>query len=131
MILSTTDTQGNIITADNNGITAVLSLKLSSESKSRKLGIIDIKNRTFEVKRAYNKHLFRKFNAYGFNHKILSETKLFDTIILSDEYNKWKFPVSLVLEKGKFLNFSKGGFELQVFIELSELKDFEVFENVF
>ena len=130
MILSTTDAQGNIITADNNGITAVLSLKLASESKSRKLGIIDIEKRTFEVKRVYSKHLFRKFNAYGFNHKILSETKLFDTIILSDEYNKWKFPVSLVLEKGKFLNFSKGGFELQVFIELSELKNFEV-ENVF
>lgn len=130
MILSTTDAQGNIITADNNGITAVLSLKLASESKSRKLGIIDIEKRTFEVKRVYSKHLFRKFNAYGFNHKILSETKLFDTIILSDDFNKWKFPVSLVLEKGKFLNFSKGGFELQVFIELSELKNFEV-ENVF
>lgn len=130
MILSTTDAQGNIITADNNGKTAVLSLKLASESKSRKLGIIDIEKRTFEVKRVYSKHLFRKFNAYGFNHKILSETKLFDTIILSDDFNKWKFPVSLVLEKGKFLNFSKGGFELQVFIELSELKNFEV-ENVF
>lgn len=130
MTLSTTDAQGNIITADNNGKTAVLSLKLASESKSRKLGIIDIEKRTFEVKRVYSKHLFRKFNAYGFNHKILSETKLFDTIILSDDFNKWKFPVSLVLEKGKFLNFSKGGFELQVFIELSELKNFEV-ENVF
>ena len=130
MILSTTDAQGNIITADNNGKTAVLSIKLASESKSRKLGIIDIEKRTFEVKRVYSKHLFRKFNAYGFNHKILSETKLFDTIILSDDFNKWKFPVSLVLEKGKFLNFSKGGFELQVFIELSELKNFEV-ENVF
>lgn len=130
MILSTTDAQGNIITADNNGKTAVLSLKLASESKSRKLGIIDIEKRTFEVKRVYSKHLFRKFNAYGFNHKILSETKLFDTIILSDDFNKWKFPVSLVLQKGKFLNFSKGGFELQVFIGLSELKDFEV-ENVF
>lgn len=126
MILSTSDKHGNVITADNNGETALLSLKLSSENRSRQVGVIQLKQRVFEVVRCKSKHLFRKFNAYGFNHKILSETKLFDTVLLSDEYDTWSLPVSVILEKGKFLNFEKQGFELQIFIPLDEIVDYKV-----
>jgi hypothetical protein len=48
---------------------------------------------------------------------------------LNDETTHWKIPVKYVLEHGKYLEFSKVGFELQRFVSLEELKQFEVNQN--
>lgn len=79
------------------------------------------------VKRVRDKHLFRKFNAYGFNDYVLRNQTTFDWIRLSDdEGNHWKIPVTFISEYGKFLNFKQQGFELQRFVSLEQIEQFRV-----
>jgi hypothetical protein len=125
MILTQTDSKGNVITAVNDGITAIISLTLHGDNRKRNIGTIILSERIIEMKRIKAKHLFRKFDAYGFNYKILKETKLFDTIRLTDDNTTWVIPVSQILEKGKILNFDSAGFELQIFMPLEEMNGYQ------
>lgn len=119
------DDFGNLIKCANNGKRIVLSLKLTSETRHRKLGVINLKQRSMQIKRNRDKHLMYKFDAYGFNHKLLADSKLFDTIRLSDNIAEWVIPKEFILENGKFLNFKGQGFELQTFITLSQIEQFK------
>jgi hypothetical protein len=122
---SLTDENGNKLLIKNNSVRLVLYLKLKSESKSRKLGIVNLDQKVFEVKRVRAKHLFRKNQSYGFNHKLLDEAKLFDKIRLKDDFQEWLIPKNFILENGDFLYFkNNGGFERQIFIELDKIKEF-------
>lgn len=119
------DDFGNLIVCANNGKRIVLSLKLASETRHRKLGVINLKQRSMQIKRNRDKHLMYKFDAYGFNHKLLADSKLFDTIRLSDNIAEWVIPKEFILDNGKFLNFKGQGFELQTFITLSQIEQFK------
>ncbi len=60
------------------------------------------------------------------NHYILKEAKLFDMVVLNDEHSTWNIPREFILSKGNFLNFSNhGGFELQIFISLTDIDTFK------
>lgn len=120
------DEFGNKIIAEDIQIGQKLSLKLISETKQRFLGLTDLKNKKFIIKRDRKRHLFRNGNAYGFNHHILSNTKRFNKIMLSDNFDTWEIPVSYILEKGFFLNFKQQGFERQIFISLDDIKNFTI-----
>ena len=96
----------------------IISIQLKNEARTREIGVINQKERYFAVNRIREKHLFRKNNSYGFNHYILSNTKKFDSIRLSDDFGTWLIPIKLILEKGSFLHFNKVGFELQIFLTL-------------
>jgi hypothetical protein len=121
------DANGNKIIIDHYKDVATIKLKLHAEGRQRNIGTLDIPNRRLYVKRQKDKHLFLKMNAYGLNHHILKEAKLFDTIFLNDNENTWAIPREYILEHGKFLNFSNhGGFELQIFISLDIIKQFKV-----
>jgi hypothetical protein len=121
------DANGNKIIIDHYQDVATIKLKLRAEGRQRNVGTLDIPNRRLYVKREKDKHLFLKMNAYGLNHHILKEAKLFDTILLNDDENSWAIPREYILQHGKFLNFSNhGGFELQIFIPLDIIKQFKV-----
>lgn len=120
------DGNGNKLIIDHYPFHANIKLKLDSENRSRNVGTVDFQERTFLVKRQRENHLFRKMNAYGLNHYVLKEAKLFDRVILKDEKQEWAIPREFILENGKFLNFSNhGGFELQIFIPLDKINQFE------
>jgi hypothetical protein len=120
------DGNGNKLIIDHFPAHALIKLKLASENRQRVIGTLDIVNRALYITREKSKHLFRKLNAYGMNHYILKEAKLFDTIILNDETATWDIPREFILNNGKFLNFSNhGGFELQIFINLSDIETFK------
>lgn len=119
------DDFGNLLKCCNNGKRIVMSLKLASETKHRKLGIINLAQKAMQIKRDSGKHLMRKLNAYGFNYKLLSDSKLFDTVRLSDEKYEWVIPKQFIIDNGQFLNFKKQGFELQTFITLSQIEQFK------
>jgi len=126
LISSKTDEYGNLVLIKNNGVRLVISLKLMSETKSRRLGIVNIATRTFQVKRDRLKHLFRKNESYGFNHKLLADAISFDKIRLSDQINEWLIPKEYILNNGSFLHFkNNGGFERQIFIELDKITEFQ------
>jgi hypothetical protein len=121
------DEAGNIIESTHKGSTASLRLKLSSESYFRNVGSINMKTRQLELVRERSKHLFRKFNAYGFNHHILQNATLFDYVLLKDDKGAYNVPKQVILEKGKFLNFKNhGGFELQIFLPLNEIENYKI-----
>ena len=69
----------------------------------------------------------RSVNGYGFNHRLIADSKLFDTICLSDENSDWQIPKQFILDNGAFLNFNKQGFELQIFIGLYNIEQFKKF----
>ena len=124
-IVTVSDEYGNNIILHNNDARMVVYLKLKSESKKRRLGIINFATRTLYVKRNSAKHLFRKDSSYGFNHKLLSETKKFDSVRLQDENSEWLIPVKFILDNGSFLHFKADGFERQIFIQLNKIYDFK------
>jgi hypothetical protein len=126
-VTSISDDYGNLLVVKNNGKRIIVTLRLVAEgNRFRKVGVINLATKIMEVQRNREKHLFRKGNAYGFNHKLLSDAKLFDKIRLKDDKEEWKIPVSFILQNGKFLHFqSNGGFEKQIFISLPEIEEFK------
>ena len=121
------DDYGNKLICSNNGDRIIVSLKLVSEIRSRSLGTINLISRVIKIKRNSKKHLMRSVNGYGFNHRLIADSKLFDTICLSDENSDWQIPKQFILDNGAFLNFNKQGFELQIFIGLYNIEQFKKF----
>ena len=126
IIKSVSDDYGNLIVCKNNGTRIILSLKLVEEQRYRKIGVINLAQKTLSVKRKRDKHLFRKLGAYGLNHKLISDTKLFNKVRLSDEHSEWLIDNDFILKNGEFLHFKNPqGFELQTFISLHSIEQFK------
>jgi hypothetical protein len=121
------DCNGNQLIIEHYATHANINLKLTEERRKRNIGTLDFSSRTLYVTRQRDKHLFRKMNAYGFNHYLLKEAKLFDQVTLKDETHNWCIPREYILDKGNFLNFSNhGGFELQIFVRLSDIEKYKI-----
>lgn len=107
-----------------------LYLKLLSENKKRLIGTVTRSTKTIYFKRKRSIHLFRKGNSYGFNQYILANQNTIEWVDLSDDCGEhWKIPVKYILDNGKYLSFSKCGFELQRFLSLDELEQFKIHET--
>jgi len=124
------DTNGNYIQiVSSEGAKKVILYLLNS--RSRNIG--SIKDGIYTITRMKRTHLFRKFNAYGFNSWMLHNVEI-DTIVLRefDGVNMlrvYHIPVDVVKEKGKYLSFKDRGFETQVFLPLSIIEDYEQFNE--
>jgi hypothetical protein len=119
------DNEGNKIITEPNDFGMCVYLQLKSEDKKRVIGVINEANRTMDIFRDREKHLFRKGNAYGFNNYVLENATKFDTIILKDSISRWEVPVKFILENGRFLLFKQQGFEIQKFVSLEQLEQFK------
>jgi len=124
-ITSIGDDQGNLILIHNNGKRLILTLKLNSESKGRRLGVVNLGTKIMEIKRDREKHLHILSNSYGFNYNLLDRAKKFHTIRLIDQVDEWKIPIKYILDNGKILYFKQQGFELQTFLSLSDMEQFK------
>lgn len=120
------ETGNNYIRFKSNDKRIEIKLKVAGDNKMRLIGHVTKSTKTLHVKRSYSKHLFRNGNAYGFNDYVMRETKEFDKIILSDEYNNWKFPLEFLMSNGRYLNFKQQGFELQRFLSMEQLEPYRV-----
>ena len=118
------DEKGNELIAKTNGNVISLYLKLVEKSE-RLLGIIDKKEKTFQIRRNREKHIFKRNKSYGFNHYVLKNAKTFDKIYLLDDVTSWIIPVKFILENGSFMQFQQQGFELQIFIPLEKIAQYE------
>ena len=124
IIKSVKDENGNIICTKNNGKRIIVYLKVPKFLKIKKIGTINIDKKTLTIKRTREKHLFRKYNAYGLNVYLLRNAKTFDKIKIIDNYNTFYFSLAWANENVKYLTFSKAGYELQGFISLQQLEQF-------
>jgi hypothetical protein len=119
------DSAGNKIIASNNGDRIKVLLKLNTELKSRLLGYVNIKSKSIKIIRKKEVHLLYKNNSYGFNHTLLADAKMFNKILLKDEFNSWSIPTQFILDNGKFLFFKEQGFEKQIFVSIEQLNQFK------
>lgn len=100
----------------------VFNVKLNLEQQSRFIGEIDTSGEgTFLTVRTL-KHLFRKTNSLGINYSLLTDENIkFKWIVFSYNGQKLISTRNYFLKKGKAFQFSKKGFELQIFVPLEEL----------
>lgn len=104
-----------------------IALKLETEKRERELGVIEHDTKTLSVKRERKRHLFMKFNAYGFNYTLCMD-KIIERIVVRDEFCAWEITPKYLKEKGKILNFkNNGGFEVQIFLSLKDLDNYKLY----
>lgn len=116
------DGYGNCIVRQKN----FLYLRLKGDDSLKMLGEIDFTQRIMKVHRNRNKHLYVKYKAYGFNHFMIKYASTFDKILLSDNFGMYLIPTSDILEKGKYINHKKSGFELQVLFPVKLLQIYRI-----
>lgn len=110
------------IEEDKMFVSRIIRLQTNGSDYKRKIGVINLQGRFLFIRRVRAEHLHKKSNSYGFNHHILANATKFDKIKLADDFGTYVFPVSLVLEQGKFLHFKQQGFERQLFLDLDIIK---------
>ena len=119
------DTCGNRIIVNRNNDKLTVSIKLANSTTDRYIGDINMSTRTLIVKRSRMKHLLIKRNAYGLNHKLITEATRFDTVRIIDEYATWNIPREFIVEHGQPLLFTRYCHELQIFISLEQIEQFK------
>ena len=114
MIL-TQDKAGNRIDVENGAVM----LKLINLPLARKLG--DLHNGNLFVVRKPAQHIFRKFNAYGFNLTLIKILKP-DAQIVVRQYGDATLTTTAeqILNKWKVLNYLKDWFEAQIFMPIGD-----------
>lgn len=119
------DDQGNFFVVKKSDKSIILSLKLKSKEKQRKLGVVSIAKKQLVVRRNRAKHLMRVNESYGFSHKLLEAAKTFENVKLIDDTSEWLIPVKYILAHGVIMNFQEQGFERQIFIQLATIEHFK------
>ena len=122
----TPDNQGNHFETDEENGWLTIYLKLAADTKMRELGKVSLKEKTFEVIRNKQVHLFKKNESYGFNEALIKNAQTFDKVKLTDDDGTYLFPKHLILTKGSYLHFKTEGFERQLFLPLKEIREYKI-----
>lgn len=100
----------------------IYNIKLSIGGKSKNIGILDECGEGTFIALRKEKHLFRKNNSLGINYELLTAGHIHFKWIMIDYCNRKLVSTrDYFLKKGKALNFSKQGFELQMFVPIVEM----------
>lgn len=110
-MIQITDKNGNRIYQSENSIY----LYLRDKGETRKLWAINSKWAFFV--RRYNKHIFRKLDAYGFNYNLMKvlnpEMKV---IVKQEDWSELHTTVETILTAWDCKQFAQEWFELQIFL---------------
>jgi hypothetical protein len=121
------DVMGNELVVSNTG---QITLSLSRESfKKRKIGqlVMTAKGQlVYEKHVNEEKHLFRKFNAWGFHYIVLEDLHPEAWLRVISDKKKYAIKVKDARDVAQFLHFKDQGFERQAFIPLSFFKQAEL-----
>lgn len=100
----------------------VFNVQLNLDCQTRFIGKIDTAGEGTFITNRTEKHLFRKLNALGINHFLLSHSSIpFKNIVINYCGKKLQSTREYFLKKGKTFQFSKKGFEVQQFVPIDEL----------
>lgn len=101
---------------------------LSGEKNRRLIGEIDTENRMMFVRRKKERHFHFKMMSYGFNYVAIQDIVNLQNILMletiGDRKTYYKIPIKFIKEHGVVKNFSKSGFELQVFLRYEYFEKF-------
>ena len=122
------DERGNYFSVESDQLMMVRSIwiHLSSENKSRNIGVLYVKDRVLKIKRNRARHLFKKNNSYGLNEHIIRTAILFDHILIEDEHGVYMVPREKIMANGTYLDFKQIGFEKQIFLSLEIMELFRI-----
>lgn len=110
-MINITDKMGNQIYEKENSIY----LYLKEKWETRKLGAINTRGELFI--RRYNKHIFRKLDAYGFNYHLMKALAPdMKVVVKQEDWSSLRTTVMDILLKGNAKQFIVDGFELQIFL---------------
>lgn len=104
----------------------VVYLHLSSETSTRKLGILH-ENR-FILYRVRKKHRFNKTDSYGFSYEVISGLKdkaQITSVDLYDDFGMYRIPIE-VIGNGEFLFFQEVGYEKQLFVPIPIIETYRI-----
>jgi len=123
-----TDNSGNrIVAMSRNKAVSVIQLRIIGE-RARIIGNVSHVTHTLILKRKVATHRYRKLDAYGMNAELVRNSRVFgfDRVLMHlDNGREFIFPVEYALEKGEYLNFKRVGYELQLFMRMSDLVEYE------
>lgn len=100
-------------------------LRLKSEKYPRRIGEVDVKNKTLTVERDKKIHFMKACQGYGFNYSVINDLNgfLFNKIIIHErdngKNNFYQFSVDEFNEKCVkiVMQFKEQGFEIQRFVK--------------
>lgn len=105
------DKYGNILYQKDNSIY----LYLNEKKETRKLWAISPRGELFI--RRYNKHIFRKLDAYGFNYNLMKVLNpKMKVIVKQEDWSELQTTVAVITECWDCAQFVQEWFELQVFL---------------
>lgn len=97
----------------------IVYLHLKDKMQTRKLGAINLGN--LFVTRKPEQHIFRKFNAYGFNLALIKSLKPDAKVSVRQYGDKTLITTAEeILQKWKVLNYARDGFETQIFMPIDD-----------
>lgn len=121
------DVMGNELIVSETGL---VTLALARESfKKRKIGQLMMTAKghlVYEKHVNEEKHLFRKYNAWGFHHIVLEDLDERAWLRVISDKKKYAIQVKEAKAVAQFLHFKDQGFEKQAFIPLSFFKTKEL-----
>ncbi len=122
------DDCGNaLIISPNEDKTIDVFLTFANELKrERYIGKIDPEKRILYISCVRGLALNHKYQAYGFCDKIIRYATKFDWVILRDDVQTFKVPVSDIIKHGQHLVTKQQGFEKQIYITLEKLQEYIV-----
>lgn len=102
---------------------------LKGEKNRRLIGEVDTQNRMMFVRRKKERHFHHKMNAYGFNYTAIKDIVNLQNILMleqvGDRKTYYKIPVKFIKDNGVVKNFSKSGFEVQLFLRYEYFDKFK------
>ena len=107
-----------MITVSANG-RVFLALPGKDYKPRREIGFLSKDGQTFHCERNPERHLFRQFNAYGFNYELMKDGRFIWIVVHLPFGTQLVTSRNHLLEKGMFLNFQKNKLERQIFLPVT------------
>jgi hypothetical protein len=102
----------------------IYNVKLNLHGKVKLIGVIDEggEGAFISIRSSKEKHRFHKDGSMGINYELLTSSHIyFKWIIIDYGGRRLVTTRDYALQKGRVLQFSKQGFELQVFVPIAEM----------
>jgi hypothetical protein len=128
------DKHGNVLTAifqieGKETQAIIVRIRVRGENRERTVGVYEVADKIFHVKRDSEKHFHRMSQSYGFNWEILNDS-MFKEVqnihLLVDGSRNYLIPIAAIRQHGRALMFKQQGFELQLFVPLSVIEQYSV-----
>ena len=120
------DEDGNIMIVDRYEEVSHIKIQIKKERRARKVATVNKGEKRIYFSRTRSRHMIRYKPGYALNKWVLENGQLFDTIILWDDVETWKIPLSDALKGGENWGMVGSGFESQLLFTFEWLEQYKI-----